>query len=92
VTAITTIVTSSKWSDEASQHHAAAVEYGKVFRKIEEILACPSELTADPLKIIKMIREKMDRIPNEAQPIPRRVWRKLPKELTPEELSLTPKD
>lgn len=92
MTAITTIGTSSKWSDEASQHHAAAVEYGKVFRKVEEILTCPSELNADPLKIIKVIREKMDRIPSEAPPIPPRVWRKLAKELTPEELSLTPKD
>ena len=91
VTAITTIATSSKWSDKASQHHGAAVEYGKIFRKIEEVLVCPSVLETDPAKTLETIREKMDQIPSEAPPIPRRIWKKLPKELTPEELSLVPR-
>jgi hypothetical protein len=84
VTAFTAIATSSKWSERASQHHGAAVEYGKIFRKIEELLACPSDWQNEAPKTLKMIREKMDRIPAEAPAIPEKIWRRLPKEVTPE--------
>jgi hypothetical protein len=87
VTAITTISTSSKWSDRASEHHAAGVEYGKVFRKIEELLACPIEVEQDAAKALKAIREKLDRIPSEAPAIPPRIWKNLPRELTPEPIT-----
>jgi hypothetical protein len=83
VTTITTISASSKWSDKASQHHSAAVEYGKVFRKIEETLANLISSEADTQGILKLIREKLDRVPSEAPAIPPRIWKKLPKELTP---------
>lgn len=84
VTTITTISISSKWSDKASQHHAAAVEYGKVFRKIEQTLANPAEIQGDAGGTLKLIREKLDRIPSEAPAIPPRIWKRLPEELTPE--------
>jgi hypothetical protein len=84
VTAITTITTSAKWSERASQHHAVAVEYGKIVRKIEELLACPDSLNPDARDTLKMLREKMDRIPGEAPPVPRKLWSALPKELTPD--------
>lgn len=90
VTAITTIATSAKWSEKASQHHAAAAEYGKILRKIEEVQACPTELETDAMRTLKAIREKMDRIPTEAPAIPKKIWRALPKELTPELDKLAP--
>jgi hypothetical protein len=80
VAAITTIATSAKWSDKAARHHAAGAEYGKMLRKIEEILVLPED---DARKSVKALREKLDQIPGEAPPVLKRVWRGLPKELTP---------
>lgn len=83
VAAITAIATSAKWSDKAAKHHVAGAEYGKMLRKIEEILVLPPESEVDARKSVKALREKLDQIPVESPPVLRRVWRALPKELTP---------
>lgn len=83
VTALTTIAASAKWSERASQHHGAATEYGKILRRIEEVLASPLDLETDEGGTLKLIREKIDRIPSEAPAIPQKIWHKLSKVLTP---------
>jgi hypothetical protein len=82
VAAITAIATYAKWSEKAAQHHSAAAEYGKIFRKIEETIAVPPASDDLMLKSVKTIREKLDQIPGDAPPVPKRVWRKLSAHLT----------
>jgi hypothetical protein len=80
--ALATIRTYGKWSEKATQHHAAGAEYGKLLRKIEETLAAPP--SEDIMqRTIKRIREKLDLIPNEAPPVLDKVWKRLSPELTP---------
>lgn len=81
--AITAVATSSKWSEKAAQHHATAAEYGKIRRKMEEMLVLPSEQEDVIRKSLSLIRERMDELPPSSPAIPKSVWSTISKELTP---------
>jgi hypothetical protein len=81
---IGTIVTSAKWSEKASQHHAAGAAYGAALRRIQQTLAVPPSSQEDLQKALTEIREAIDAIPSTAPGIPTKIWKKVPKELTPD--------
>lgn len=78
------IVTSAKWSEKASQHHAAGAAYGAALRRIHQTIALPPPSQGDFQKAITEIREAIDAIPSTAPGIPTKIWKKVPKELTPD--------
>jgi hypothetical protein len=80
---ITTIATSAKWSDKASQHHSAGAAFGVVHRRIELALALPPQSNETARELTETLRAELDELPMKAPPIPDHIWRALPKDLTP---------
>ena len=80
---ITTVATSAKWSEKASQHHSAGAAFGILHRRIEEALALPLQSDEATRALVEAIRVELDALPMKAPPIPDRVWKALPEELTP---------
>ncbi|MGJ3247656.1 MAG: SLATT domain-containing protein [Elainellaceae cyanobacterium] len=62
-----------KFSERAERHRIAASKYGALRREVEEILATADDLTQET---ITPLRQKIDRLAEEAPHVPDKIWAK----------------
>ncbi len=68
-----------KFSEKSERHRIAAAKYGALRREIEEILATHPQPDRE---VVNTLRQKLDRLADEAPPIPDRIWSRRQQVLT----------
>jgi len=71
-TALTAFLTFMNYSDIASDHKAAADDFGALYRKIENLQTVPRELRGDPLAVLQDMRNTFDDLVRRSPMLPER--------------------
>jgi hypothetical protein len=81
---LTAFLTFFRLSERATQHHSAALRYGKLYRQIESILAQPLPEGENLAKLLNTIEKDLNAASDVSPLIPFNSWDKVPKHITSE--------